>query len=356
MLSDSKGEPYEVKKAICIHEVDDGLLWKHVEYRNGHSESRRSRKLVISSICTVVNYEYLVSATAAPFGRQSVAAGGRLGTDERGIRVVQKFYWHLGQDGSIELEIRLSGELSTNQPSPAEARSVPEYGTMVAPAVNAQVHQHMFCARLDMDVDGPDCNVFETDVAALPEDPVTNPYGNAFRAVSTPLTSELGAVRESDFYKSRTWSVKSGSAVNPISGKPTAYKLVPHARGAAGPSLLTSPNSMVTKRGGFATKALWVTKNKPEERFPAGESTVQSDGTGGGLPDWVQDDENLVDEDVVLWHSFGVTHVPRVEDFPVMPCESCGFMLKPDGFFTGNPGIDLPPDVSTGSKEECCSR
>ena len=90
MLADSKGEPYEVKKAICIHEVDDGLLWKHVEYRNGHSESRRSRKLVISSICTVVNYEYLVSATAAPFGRQSVAAGGRLGTDERGIRVVQK--------------------------------------------------------------------------------------------------------------------------------------------------------------------------------------------------------------------------------------------------------------------------
>ena len=326
VLSDSKGEPYEVKKAICIHEIDDGLLWKHVEYRNGHSESRRSRKLVISSICTVVNYEYL-------------------------------FYWHLGQDGSIELEIRLSGELSTNQPSPAEARSgVPEYGTMVAPGVNAQVHQHMFCARLDMDVDGPDCNVFETDVAALPEDPVTNPYGNAFRAVSTPLTSELGAVRESDFYKSRTWSVKSGSAVNPISGKPTAYKLVPHARGAAGPSLLTSPNSMVTKRGGFATKALWVTKNKPEERFPAGESTVQSDGTGGGLPDWVQDDEPLVDEDVVLWHSFGVTHVPRVEDFPVMPCESCGFMLKPDGFFTGNPGIDLPPDVSKGSKEECCSR
>ena len=113
---------------------------------------------------------------------------------------------------------------------------------------------------------------------------------------------------------------------------------------------------MVTKRGGFATKALWVTKNKPEERFPAGESTVQSDGTGGGLPDWVQDDEPLVDEDVVLWHSFGVTHVPRLEDFPVMPCESCGFMLKPDGFFTGNPGIDLPPDVSKGSKEECCSR
>lgn len=58
-LSDSKGEPTEMKNVICMHEEDAGLLWKHFEYRNGHSESRRSRRLVLSSIATVVNYEYL---------------------------------------------------------------------------------------------------------------------------------------------------------------------------------------------------------------------------------------------------------------------------------------------------------
>ena len=58
-LSDSKGDPYTVEKAVCMHEEDDGILWKHMEYRTGHAQSRRSRKLVLSFIATVVNYEYL---------------------------------------------------------------------------------------------------------------------------------------------------------------------------------------------------------------------------------------------------------------------------------------------------------
>jgi len=111
VLNNSKGEPYTVEKAICMHEVDDGVLWKHVDYRNGHSESRRSRKLVLSFIATVVNYEYL-------------------------------FYWYLGQDGTIEYEIRLSGELSTNLLS--EGEDTPGWGVIVAPGVNAQVRLPSF--------------------------------------------------------------------------------------------------------------------------------------------------------------------------------------------------------------------
>ena len=56
------------------------------------------------------------------------------------------------QDGTIKYEIKLTGELSTNLPNPEEGASSP-YGTMVLPGVNAQHHQHMFCARLDMAVD-----------------------------------------------------------------------------------------------------------------------------------------------------------------------------------------------------------
>ncbi|CAN0232551.1 unnamed protein product, partial [Ectocarpus sp. 4 AP-2014] len=134
-LNDSRGQPYEVKKAVCMHEEDAGLLWKHVEYRNGHNESRRSRRLVLSFIATVVNYEYL-------------------------------FYWYLMQDGRIEFEIKLSGELSTNLLS--EGKSTPQHGVMVAPGVNAQLHQHMFCARLDMSVDGHKNTVKEADVVRVP--------------------------------------------------------------------------------------------------------------------------------------------------------------------------------------------
>jgi primary-amine oxidase len=55
------------------------------------------------------------------------------------------------QDGTISFEIKLTGELSTNLLSEGEGH--PSHGTLVGPGVNAQHHQHMFCARLDMAVD-----------------------------------------------------------------------------------------------------------------------------------------------------------------------------------------------------------
>ena len=75
------------------------MLWKHVEFRTGHNESRRGRRLVLSSIATVVNYEYL-------------------------------FYWYLQQDGTIEYEMKLSGELSTNLLSVGEG-AAPKHGRAV---------------------------------------------------------------------------------------------------------------------------------------------------------------------------------------------------------------------------------
>ena len=297
-----------------MHEEDVGLLWKHVEYRSGHSEARRSRRLVLSNIVTVVNYEYLM-------------------------------YWYFLQDGTIEFEMKLSGELSTNMLSPAEREAGgPAYGTLVAPGVNAQIHQHMFCFRLDMAVDGHRNTVTECEVVV--DGSAHNPYGNMFRAVETPLTTELGAQRSANVATARTWNVR-----NPELG--TAYKLIPYTRGPAQPPLLTSDDSAVTRRGKFAKKVLWVTQYDSEEKYPAGDCTVQSRG-GEGLPVWTEKDRPIENADVVLWHSFGVVHVPRPEDFPVMPCEYTGFTLKPDGFFKGNPAIDLPPKVSSTSKKSCC--
>ena len=69
------------------------------------------------------------------------------------------------------------------------------------------------------------------------------------------------------------------------------------------------------------------------------------------LLDLLRQDRNVKDADVVLWHSYGVTHLPRPEDFPVMPVETVGFVLKPCGFFTQNPGMDIPPAADAGSRE-----
>ena len=69
---------------------------------------------------------------------------------------------------------------------------------------------------------------------------------------------------------------------------------------------------------------------------------------------------NIENTDIVLWHVFGLHHLPRTEDFPVQPCISTGFKLVPSGFHNQNPGIDLPPQVNTASKlaghsHSCCA-
>lgn len=151
----------------------------------------------------------------------------------------------------------------------SEGESEPEYGTIVAPGVNAQVHQHMFCMRLDMAVDGPRNCVSEVDVKAVDPAAAHNPYGNAFVAVKTPLRTEIEAQRVAG--PARTWRVHNPRSFNAANGKPVAYKLVPHTRGSMQPLLLTAPDCAVTKRGGFATRSLWVTPYNVWERFPAGE-------------------------------------------------------------------------------------
>lgn len=311
-----------------MHEEDASILWKHVEYRTGHSEVRRSRRLVLSFIATVVNYEYA-------------------------------FYWYFYQDGTISYEIKLTGELSTNALAPDEISiGTSEYGTMVAPGVNAQFHQHLFCARLDMAVDskngGKGLVVSECDVVTPGESP-QNPAGNVFTVKETPLLTELAAQRICNPLTGRIWKVSNPESLHPVTKKPVAWKVLVNAS----PLLLATDKSPLVNRGGFATKNLWVTQFSDKEFYPAGNYPMQSLG-GDGLPAWTK--RNRVcgggDADPVIWISFGTTHIPRVEDFPVMPCDVVGFQLKPFNFFNGNPGVDVPCDSSKGSKlagQTCCA-
>ncbi len=253
------------------------------------------------------------------------------------------FYWYFNQDGSIDYEIKLSGELSTNVLSPGE--ETPRHGTLVAPSVNAQIHQHMFCMRLDPCIDGANNSVEELEVQPCPADAL-NPYRNAMMCKVTPLRTELEARR--DCAPARSWRISSAENVNQITGRPTAYRLVPGTRGGWQPTLLTGAESSVSRRGAFARHSIWVTRYHSHERFPAGDFPTQATGEKG-LPMWVQRDADIDGQDIVVWHSFGVAHLPRVEDFPVMSCESVGFSLKPDGFFLGNPATDLPPEQDARS-------
>jgi primary-amine oxidase len=302
-ITDDNGQPKVIKNAICIHEEDFGILWKHTDMFNGSAETRRQRRLVISFFTTVGNYDY-------------------------------GFYWYLYLDGTVELEVKLTGVLFA---SSYRGKDYP-YATEVAPGLGAPGHQHLFSARLDMMVDGLTNAVEEVDVHGLPIGP-ENPYGNALTRTITRLRSESEASRLAAPERGRVWRVINPEVKNRFD-EPVSFTLYPQAA----PTLLAHPTSSLYGRAGFATKHLWVTEYDPAERYSAGDFVNQHPG-GGGLPAYAGADRNLDGTNVVLWHTFGPTHFPRPEDWPVMPVDRCGFTMKPTGFFGRNPTLDVPASV-----------
>ena len=249
MLGRRDGEPYTINNAICMHEEDYGILWKHVDLFSGTSEVRRSRRLVVSSIATVGNYEY-------------------------------GFFWYFYLDGNIQLEVKLTGIVS---PMAIEPGTQPEFANVVAPgrcraAPPAPVQRPARLRRRRHRQRG--LRGRGRDDAVGPD----NPWGNAFRPVTTG-SAESTRRKDVNPATSRHWKVVNPHVLNGL-GQPVAYKLVPTM---STPTLLAQPDSSVGQRAGFAQHNLWVTPYDPDERRGAGEYPNQHAG-GDGLPRWTAAD------------------------------------------------------------------
>jgi primary-amine oxidase len=240
------------------------------------------------------------------------------------------FFWHLYLDGRIELEVKATGVVFTSAYVEGS-----RWATQVAPGLGAPYHQHLFSVRLDMTVDGVGNAVDEVELERVPVGP-GNQYGNAFTRKVTRLARESEAARVADPAVGRTWQVVNPTRTNRL-GQPVGYALDPQPA----PLLAADAGAAITGRAAFATRHLWVTRYDPAERYAAGDLPNQHPG-GAGLPTYVAADRDLDGQDVVLWHTFGMLHFPRPEDWPVMPVATCGFTLRPVGFFDRNPVLDLP--------------
>lgn len=305
VLSNDKGEPQDMPNVMCVHEQDAGIGWKHTNYRTGRGVVVRNRELVLQSILTVANYEYILS-------------------------------FIFNQAAELHYEVRATGVLSTQ---PIDNGVDVPWGTIVHPGVLAVHHQHIFSLRIDPAIDGTKNRVVYTEAHALPREKELNPHGNGYITRDTLVETSAGL--DIDYDANRTVKILNAEAPrNKINGAMKGYKL----QLPAFQKILSHPDSFNARRAEFADRNVYVTKYKDDELYSGGWYTNQSRG-GTGVRSWAKRQDNVVDEDIVVWAQFGINHIPRIEDFPVMPCETLRVALKPVNFFEKNPALDVPPSV-----------
>ncbi|HET7564811.1 MAG TPA: hypothetical protein VFJ96_07435, partial [Gemmatimonadaceae bacterium] len=303
-FADAEGKPVTLQRAAVLYERDGGTLWKHV---TDAPDGRRARELVLAFVTTVGNYEY-------------------------------GFHWIFHQDGVLEQQVELNGILQTQALADSigtPARDAALHATRVAPYLAAAYHQHFFNFRLDFDVDGQANSVMEMNTHAEPRG-ASDPYGNAFTATATPLRRELEAQRRVNLATARMWDIINPTVTNTL-GQPVGYLLMPGMTAVP----YADPTSSVRTRAGFLNANLWVTPYDAREMHAAGDYINQNPG-GDGLVQWTRANRSVDTRDIVVWYTFGMTHIPRPEEWPVMAMQSVGFRLMPAGFFTRNPALDLP--------------
>ncbi|OBT97495.2 hypothetical protein VE01_04385 [Pseudogymnoascus verrucosus] len=296
IVNNMQGKAITMPNAICLHEEDDGALWKHTNGMTGAAVAARSRVLVIQTTMTLRNYDYIMA-------------------------------WRFDQAAGLTYEIGATGILSTCPIDPGSSR----WGTVVAPRVLAQNHQHMMC--------------WMREAVPLPLDDEANVYGNAWEVRKRHI--EKSGFEDADPLRNRTCKIVNEGKINGISGNPVGYKV------AAPPSqlLLAHPSSVVARRAKFAQHHLWVSKYRDGDLWAGGKWTTNSYEEIDGISSYVARDGGVRNEDLVVWVTMGMTHIPRVEDFPVMPTEKIRLMLKPADFFSCNPAIDVPTNVQNPSSK-----
>ena len=290
------GLSYDIPHAIGMYERDGGVLWDRADPTTFARDARYARELVVTWIAAIGNYSY-------------------------GVEYVFRM------DGSIDVKVNATG--TTLSQGIASASDGSQYGTVVTPKIAAPAHQHFFNFRIDFDVDGTANRVVEENAV-----PGASPGGNAWTIQDTPLTSE--GFRDASPTTTRTWRVESTSRRNAV-GAPTAYELEGSDTGVP----YSSPTYPALLQAPFAKHPFWVTKYKDGELYAGGNYPFEGPA-GDGLTAYASPAENVNGSDLVTWYTLALTHLPRVEEYPVMTTDSREFRIEPDGFFDSDPALNAP--------------
>ncbi len=310
VLHNDKGKPVIYKNILAIFERTSGNpAWRHYNFSKDRTESRKSRELVLRTIATLGNYDYIFDWIFLQNGTIRVAVGST------GVVAVKA--------------VEASGALSQ------DTFSSDAYGRLVDRNLLAVNHDHYFSFRLDFDIDG-DSNSFEKghlETRVLPEDSIRRSLWTMRPEIALV---ESDAKLRINLERPVLWRVINSDVLSAV-GYPVSYMIKP--RDNALP--LLSLDDFPQKRAGFTNYHLWVTPYNTKERFAAGDYTLRSRG-GEGLPTWTKANRPIANTDIVVWYTLGFHHVVRSEDWPIMPLAWGEFELKPFNFFPRNPAIDIP--------------
>jgi primary-amine oxidase len=309
LSTDEKGFPVLRPRQACLFEKFDGdLAWRHGD--ESGVWGRPTRSLVLRSAAVIGNYDYL-------------------------------FDWIFQQDGTIRVAAGATGIIET-RPVSAEsiggmhgADDLEKYGQLVAPNTLGVNHDHFFSYRLDLDIDGQD-NSFMIHRLVQKKLPEGSPRKTIWVPEPFIAKDERDAMMDIHLDKPTMWVFLNPNVKGPL-GHPTGYEIM---AGATAASLL-DPEDGAQKAGAFSTHQLWVTPYRPDERYAGGTYPISSKGTDG-LAVWTKENRKIENTDIVAWYTLGFHHVPREEDWPVMPTMWHEFTIRPFDFFPQNPVLDLP--------------
>lgn len=309
-FADDQGKPYTQANAACLFERYAGdIAWRHYDSVTGQNEVRRQTDLVLRSISSVGNYDYI-------------------------------FDWIFRQDGTIKIALGATGiplVKAVGSRTLAEDQNGLDtaYGHQVAENTVAINHDHFISYRLDLDVDGQ-----QNSFVYEPLTPETldgrSPRKSIWVLDSRTAATEADAKLQINIQHPALWRVINPNVIGPM-GYPVSYQLEPQANAVS----LLSPDDFPQQRAGFTDFNLWVTPYNPQERYAAGTYPNQSKG-GDGLPAWTSANRPIQNTDLVLWYTLGFHHVVRAEDWPVLPTTWSEFEIRPFDFFQRNPALDIP--------------
>lgn len=309
LVPDDMGGAIVMTDAICIFERNLGdPAWRHFDNLMGTGfEGRRAIELVLRMGAAIGNYDYFID-------------------------------WVFTQDGRIKARIGATGfdglkGVRSQSMDDATAAEETAYGTLVAPGLVATNHDHFFSIRLDLDVDGTDNSL---SVDRLEPVRFDGPRRSGWVIESRLARTEQEAMLDYDPSRPAVWRVINADAEGPVGNAP-GYVLRP---GNSVAYSLLADDDAPAQRAGFTRHQLWVTPHDPDQRYAAGMYVNQS-ASGLGLPAWTAANRSIENTDIVLWYTAGFHHVPRTEDFPIMPTVWHELELMPFNFFDRNPALDL---------------